>query len=89
MQAAEARAEGRVTAALALVQRIRAAEPGHPRAHFAAGQLHAELAQWPAAEAAYDAAARSEADPAQRARAWLGAGEFPGYAAWLALPISH
>ena len=74
-QAAEARAQGDVAAALALIQRVRSTDPGHPRAHFAAGQLHAELQQWPRAEVAYAAAAGLEADLAQRARAWLGAGE--------------
>ncbi|CAL8465063.1 g4598 [Coccomyxa elongata] len=74
VKAAEARAKGDVAAALALIHRVRSAEPAHPRAHFAAGQLHAELQQWPRAEAAYAAAAGLEADLAQRARAWLGAG---------------
>lgn len=75
MQAAEARAKGDVATALALIQRVRSFEPAHPRAHFAAGQLHADLQQWPSAEAAYAAAAGLEADLAQRARSWLGAGE--------------
>lgn len=75
-QAADARANGDVAAALALVGRIRGADPTHPRAHFAAAQLHAELKQWPEAEAAYAATTASESDLAQRARAWFGVGEF-------------
>ncbi|BDA50658.1 probable mitochondrial inner membrane protein OXA1L [Coccomyxa sp. Obi] len=74
VKAAEARAKGDVAAALALIQRVRSTNPAHAPAHFAAGQLHAELKQWPRAEAAYAAAAGLEADMAQRARAWLGAG---------------
>ena len=66
-----------MAAALALVGRIRGADPTHPRAHFAAAQLHAELKQWPEAEAAYAAAAASETDLAQCARAWFGVGDLP------------
>ncbi|EIE20465.1 hypothetical protein COCSUDRAFT_67376 [Coccomyxa subellipsoidea C-169] len=74
LQAAEARARGDVAAALALVGRIQRVDPTHPRAHFAAAQLHAELKQWAESEAAYVSATSLETDLAQRARAWFGAG---------------
>ena len=50
-------------------------EPGNSRALFAAGQLHAALREWPAAEQAYASAAGLEqGEPAQQARCWFGAG---------------
>ncbi len=66
-----------MAAALALVRRIQRGDPTHPRAHFAAAQLHAELKQWAESEAAYVSATSFETDLAQRARAWFGAGELP------------
>ena len=77
MQAAEAKASGYAARALDIITAIRGQQPGQPRAHFAAGQLHAELQQWHLAEEAYMAAASLEADLAQRARCLLGAGERP------------
>jgi tetratricopeptide (TPR) repeat protein len=76
-QAAELKAAGQAEQALAVVQRICMVEPAHTRAHFAAGQLHAELKRWPEAEDAYLRAAGAEPEQAQRARCWLGAGEYP------------
>ena len=80
MQAAESKAKGDAAGALEIITAIRAQQPQHARAHFAAGQLHAGLQQWQLAEEAYVAAARLEADLAQRARCLLGAGELPTHA---------
>lgn len=77
MQAADLRAAGQVEPALGMIQAARAAAPGNPRSHFAAGQLLAELRRWPEAEQAYAAAAAAEPDMAQRARCWLGIGGAP------------
>ena len=75
MQAAEYKANDDTARSLDMITAIRAQHPQHARAHFAAGQLHAELQQWQLAEDAYVAAAGLEADLAQRARCLLGAGE--------------
>ena len=77
IQAAESKARGDVTQALGAIIAIRAQDPQHAQAHFAAGQLHVELQQWALAEEAYVAAASLEPDLAQRARCWLGTGELP------------
>ena len=75
VQAAELRAAGEPDQALRLIERVLEVQPGHPRAHFAAGQLHAGQQRWAAAEQAYVAAAQLEAgDAEQQARCWFGAG---------------
>ncbi len=76
-QAADSKAAGNPAHALEIITAIRAQQPQHARAHFAAGQLHADLQQWQLAEEAYVAGASLEADLAQRARCHLGAGELP------------
>ena len=74
-QAAELRAAGEPDRALRLIERVLELQPGHPRARFAAGQLHAGRGRWAAAEQEYVAAAQLEAgDAGQRARCWFGAG---------------
>ena len=75
VQAAGSKAAGDAAHALDIITAIRAQQPQHARAHFAAGQLHADLQQWQLAEEAYVAGANLEADMAQRARCLLGAGE--------------
>lgn len=75
MQAAESKALGDAANALQIITTIRAQQPQHARAHFAAGQLHTDLQQWQLAEEAYMTGASLEADLAQRARCYLGAGE--------------
>eukprot|EP00887_Chlorella_sp_A99_P004592 scaffold4.g4592.t1 len=74
VRAAELRSEGRVRAAVAVLQRLLELHPRQPRAIFALGQLHAALREWPASEQMYLAAAKRETDAHQRARAWFGAG---------------
>ena len=79
LQAAELRAAGEPDQALRLIERVLELQPGHPRARFAAGQLHVGRGRWAAAEQEYAAAAQLEAgDAGQRARCWLGAGACPG-----------
>ena len=78
-QAAELRAAGEPDRALRLIERVLELQPGHPRARFAAGQLHAGRGRWAAAEQEYVAAAQLEAgDAEQQARCWFGAGARPG-----------
>lgn len=75
VQAAELRAHDRQKEALRCIERIVELQPGNGRARFAAGQLHAGLRAWDAAELAYLAAAELEGhDAAQQARCWFGAG---------------
>ena len=78
MQAAESKAAGDPARAVEIITAIRAQHPQHARAHFAAGQLHADLQQWQLAEEAYVTGASLEADLVQRARCLLGAGELLG-----------
>lgn len=74
-RAAELRADGRIHAAMAVLVRLLEGEPAHPRAHFALGQLHALLRDWPGSEQHYLAAARAPGEGGQAAaRAWYGAG---------------
>jgi tetratricopeptide (TPR) repeat protein len=75
VQAADLRAGGDVTGALALVNRILDLSPDHPRALQAAGLLHSGLGQWAQAEQAFLRAADVETDMVMRARAWFRAGE--------------
>jgi tetratricopeptide (TPR) repeat protein len=72
--AAELRARGDGAAAAVELEAARAAAPGHPRVLYALGQVRGAIGEWEAAAAAYSAAAAGEPEPAQRARAWFGAG---------------
>ena len=53
MQAAELRATGSVSASQHCLQRVVELQPGLPQGHFALGQNHAALKQWPMAEQAF------------------------------------
>ena len=59
-RAAELRSEGRVRAAIAVLQRLLELHPRQPRALFALGQLHAALKEWGASEQMYLASAEHE-----------------------------
>ena len=75
LQAAELRAAGKPEQALRHIERVLELQPGHARAHFAAGQLHAGQQRWAVAEQEYVAAGQLKAgDAEQQARCWFGAG---------------
>jgi tetratricopeptide (TPR) repeat protein len=75
LQAAELQAKGAGSEAAAVLERVLAAHPGHPRALFAQGQVRSGLKDWEGAGHSYLQAAKNEdEEPAQRCRAWFGAG---------------
>ena len=69
LQAAEARAAGKLGIAAAALAAARAASPGDARAAFAAGEVAAAARDWVRAAEAFRASAALEADAPQRGRA--------------------
>ena len=53
LQAAQLRAEGAIGASQHCLQRVVELQPGMAQGHFALGQNHAALKQWPLAEQAF------------------------------------
>ncbi|DBA80543.1 hypothetical protein WJX77_009280 [Trebouxia sp. C0004] len=74
VKAAELRAEGALGASQHCLQRVLELEPNNAPGHFAMGQNHAALREWPLAEQAFLTAAGLHQDEHQQARCWFGAG---------------
>lgn len=74
MKAAELRADGALGASQHCLKRVLELEPDNAPGHFAMGQNHAVLREWPLAEQAFLTAAGLHQDEHQQARCWFGAG---------------